>query len=152
MSRAWLVALPLCLLLASGCAEPAGPQPQRLPTVPIIVNGRSILVEIARTPEQRAMGMMYRKTLGPDEGMLFVSPHAEYQNFYMKDTFVPLSIAFLDDDGVIINLDRMEPLSLRTHRSRLPCRLVLEMPAGWFAAEGLKEGDTIGLPDDLSAQ
>jgi len=130
-----------------GCTRE--PKPQRLPQVEIEVGGRRIAVEVARTGPERRFGMKFRKKLGADEGMLFVMPRVETLHFYMKDTYAPLSIAFLRGDGVILNIAHMQPLDVATHRSRLPCRLALEMPQGWFERNNVKEGDLIGLPEDL---
>jgi len=149
--RAILFALALALSAGAGCRKRQGPQPQRLPTVEIRVGGRVIPVEVASTPEQRRTGMMYRERIEADEGMLFVFRDHQGLSFYMKNTFVPLSIAFLRPDGTILNIEDMAPRTLAPHRSRLPCRLALEMPQGWFERNGFKEGDRIGLPPDLPA-
>ena len=135
----------LCLLLAAACAH--GPEPQRLDKVQIELGGRKLAVEAACTPQQREMGMMYRQTLKPDEGMLFVFPHDEELDFYMKNTYVPLSIAFIKSNGVIANIAHMEPYSLETHRSRTDCRFALEMPFGWFSRNGVAEDSKVTIPD-----
>ncbi|MGO8702228.1 MAG: DUF192 domain-containing protein [Candidatus Brocadiia bacterium] len=135
----------LCLLLAVACDH--GPQPQRLDKVQIELGGRKLAVEAACMPPQREMGMMYRQSLKPDEGMLFVFPHDEELAFYMKNTPVPLSIAFIKSDGVIANIAHMEPYSLETHRSRTECRFALEMPLGWFARNGVSEDSKVAIPD-----
>ena len=135
----------LCLLLAAACAH--GPEPQRLDKVQIELGGRKLAVEAACTPQRREMGMMYRQTLKPDEGMLFVFPHDEELAFYMKNTPVPLSIAFIKADGVIANIAHMEPYSLETHHSRTECRFALEMPFGWFARNGVAEDSKVTIPD-----
>ena len=149
--RAILFVLALVLSVAAGCRKRRGPQPQRLPAVEIRAGDRIISVEIACTPEQRQTGMMYRERLEADEGMLFVFREHRSLSFYMKNTFIPLSIAFLRADGTILNIEDMAPRTLAPHRSRLPCRLALEMPQGWFERNGLKEGDRIVLPPDLPA-
>ncbi len=135
----------LCLLLAVACD--GGPQPQRLDKVQIELGGRNLAVEAACTPQQREMGMMFRQSLKPDEGMLFVFPHDEELAFYMKNTAVPLSIAFIKSDGVIANIAHMEPYSLETHCSRSECRFALEMPLGWFARNGAGEDAKVTIPD-----
>jgi len=134
-----------CLLLAAACAR--GPEPQRLDRVQIELGARRLAVEAARTPKQREMGMMFRQTLKPDEGMLFVFPRDEELNFYMKNTCVPLSIAFIRADGVVANIAHMDPYSLETHRSRTACRFALEMPFGWFSRNGVAEGSKVAIPD-----
>ena len=141
--------LAVAISLAGACSR--GPEPQRLPKVEIEVGGRRIAVEVARTSEQHALGMKYRKRLGEDEGMLFVFPRDRNLAFYMKDTYVPLSIAFIRSDGVIANIARMEPRTTVTHHSRSPCRYAIEMPQGWFAAHGVNEGDRAIIPTDLGS-
>lgn len=138
------------ILAMFGCTR--SPQPQCCPTLEIQIGGRTLRVEAARTEAQRVTGMKHRRKLGPDEGMLFIFPRDEVLHFYMKDTPAPLSVVFLRSDGVILNIAHMEPLTTLSHRSRLPCRLALEMPQGWFAQHGVKEGDRIGLPPDLAGE
>ena len=142
---AWGPVLALFLLACTwGCTR--GPAPQTLPKMEIEIAGRRIQVEVARTSDERNIGMMFRKKLEPDEGMLFVYERNKILSFYMKNTYAPLSIAFLRADGVILNIEHMEPLTMESHQSRLPCRFAMEMPRGWFAAQNLKPGDKIGLP------
>ena len=135
----------LAFALLSGACSTAG-KPQRLSKTEIEIGGRRISVEIARTPEQRATGMKYRKQLGKDEGMLFLFERDENLSFYMKDTLVPLSIAFIRSDGVIANIARMEALTTSAHKSRTPCRYALEMPDGWFAQHEIVEGAKVAIP------
>ena len=143
--------LSLLLLTQSGCARNRGPQPQSLPKANITLGERSIAVEIANTPEQRAIGMMYRKKLGPDEGMLFIFERDQNLSFYMKNTFVPLSIAFIRSDGIISNIANMEPRTLNPHHSRTPSRYALEMPQGWFIEHSIRGGSKVGIPPELAA-
>jgi len=143
--------LSLLLLAQSGCARNRGPQPQSLPKANITIGERSIAVEIANTPEQRAIGMMYRRKLGPDEGMLFVFERDQNLSFYMKNTFVPLSIAFIRSDGLISNIANMEPRTLTPHHSRTPSRYALEMPQGWFAEHGIQAETKVEIPSELAA-
>ena len=133
-----------CLLLAA-CA--GGPEPQHLDKVQIELGGRKVMVEAACTPNQRLTGLMYRQSLKADEGMLFVFPRDEELAFYMKNTCVPLSIAFIRADGVIANIAHMEAYSLEIHRSRTVCRFALEMPFGWFAKNSVAEGSKVAIPD-----
>jgi len=134
-----------CLLLAVACAQ--GPQPQRLDKVQIELGGRKLAVEAACTPAQREMGMMYRQSLKADEGMLFVFPQDEVLTFYMKNTYVPLSIAFIRANGIISNIADMKAQSLDTHSSLTACRFALEMPFGWFARNGVGEDSKVTIPD-----
>jgi len=96
-----------------------------------------IHAEIAATPETRTTGLMYRKSLAPNHGMLFVFEQASVQCFWMRNTFVPLSIAFLLDDGTITNIADMAPQSDKSHCSTQPVRFALEMEQGWFAKRGI---------------
>ena len=94
--------------------------------------------------------MMYRRNLGPDEGILFVFERDENLSFYMKNTYVPLSIAFIKADGTIASIADMEPLDETRHRSGVPCRYALEMPRGWFEKHDIAEGAVVRIPGDLS--
>jgi uncharacterized membrane protein (UPF0127 family) len=143
LSRSGLPAV--CLLLAVACDR--GPEPQRLEKVQIELGGRKLAVEAACTPRQREIGMMFRRSLEADEGMLFVFPRDEVLTFYMKNTYVPLSIAFIKANGVIANIAQMEAHSLEAHRSRTDCRFALEMPAGWFSSNGVAEDSKVAIPD-----
>ena len=103
----------------------------------------TLKVRVALTESERANGLMGAPSLGEDEGMLFVFEEAGIQCFWMKNTLIPLSIAFLDESGKIINLDEMKPQSLESHCSKKPVRFVLEMNTGWFTKRGFKAGDSI---------
>ena len=125
----------------------AAPAAGGLPTVPLSINGHKVTAEVAATDEQRAKGLMHRFSLQPDHGMVFVFERAERQAFWMKNTFIPLSIAFIGADGRIINVDDMAPQDETTHWSKGPARYALEMRKGWFAERGIKAGDSVtGLP------
>lgn len=128
-------------VLAAGAALAwAQDGPQRLATTTLTAGMHLIKAEVARTPDQRAIGLMHRSTMGPNEGMLFVFEQPGVQCFWMKNTLLPLSIAFLADDGSIVNIADMQPQSLDSHCSEKPVRLALEMNQGWFAKKGLKAG------------
>lgn len=138
-----LLAAVLAALLAALTAMPAaaqdGPQP-RLPTATLTVGMHRIQAELAVTPQQQMVGMMFRREMGASEGMLFVGERKEPRCFWMRNTLVPLTIAFLDDDGTIVNLADMQPQSDQTHCSARPVRHALEMPQGWFARRGVTPG------------
>lgn len=130
------------LALIFGCALAAaqdGPQP-RLPTIDLTAGMHVIRAEVAQTPAQQATGMMFRKEMGPNEGMLFVNAQAEVRCFWMRNTLLPLSIAFIDDDGRIVNIADMQPQSDASHCSAKPVRFALEMRQGWFAKRGIAAG------------
>lgn len=144
--RRWLArarALMLALVAYSGCVM-AQDAPQQLPSVSLTAGMHRINAELARTPEQRAIGLMHRKSMPTHAGMLFVFDQPELLCFWMKNTLIPLSIAFLLDDGTILNIEEMKPQALDSHCSQRPARYALEMNAGWFAKRGLKSGDRIG--------
>jgi uncharacterized membrane protein (UPF0127 family) len=113
----------------------------------LTVNGQKIIAEVVNTPEQRANGLMNRFSLQPDHGMLFVFEEPQPLGFWMKNTYIPLSIAFIDASGRIVNIEDMKPQDESTHRSRGFALYAVEMKQGWFAAKGVKTGDVVnGLP------
>jgi len=143
----------LVLLAALALLLPAGTSAQgsvALPTVALTINAQKLVAEVASTPEQRARGLMHRFSLRPDHGMLFVFEQPERQSFWMKNTFIPLSIAFLDANGRILNIEDMAPQSEAMHWSRGPARYALEMRKGWFAERGIRAGDRVEGVDKLS--
>ncbi len=128
-------------LLASLPAHAAAAE---LPLAPLTIGKHKLIAEVVVTPEQRAVGLMNRFSLKPDHGMLFVFDRAEPQGFWMKNTFIPLSIAFLTADGRIVNIEDMRPQSEDTHWSKGPAMYALEMRKGWFAERGIGPGATVG--------
>lgn len=122
--------------------------PSRLKNVINLRVGKHLIrAEIADTPELRDIGLMNRKSLGNNEGMLFVFEFKYPYCFWMKNTPLPLSIAFLDDDGSIINKEDMHPYNLNSHCPKKPVHYALEMNQGWFDQHNLKVGmRIIGLP------
>jgi len=116
---------------------------QNLFQIPLYIKGREIRVEVAKTPEERAQGLMWRKHLGRDEGMLFIFEKEDYHGFWMKDTLIPLSIAFIDKEGRIVKITEMKPLAFESHTPPKPILYALEMNKGWFSANGIKVGDFI---------
>jgi uncharacterized membrane protein (UPF0127 family) len=121
-------------------AARAQEQPQDLPAVSLRVGMHNIRAQLATTPLQRQIGLMYRQSMPTQEGMLFVFDDAQPQCFWMRNTLIPLSVAFLDDDGAVVNIADMKPLSEDSHCSAKPVRYVLEMNQGWFAKRGVKPG------------
>lgn len=115
-----------------------------LPTAELQVGGERITVEIA-TGSARGRGLMHRAYLPEDHGMLFVYRQPRRIVMWMKNTRIPLSVAFIDADGTILNIARMEPLSEQRHASRGPAMYALEMNRGWFEARGVQAGDRIDL-------
>ena len=136
------------IALAAGVISHGAGAADALPTVPLSINGQKITAEFATTPEQRATGLMHRFSLKPDHGMIFMSERPEPQAFWMKNTFIPLSIAFIAPDGRIINIDDMAPQDETLHWSKGPALYALEMRKGWFAERGIRAGDIVkGLPE-----
>jgi uncharacterized membrane protein (UPF0127 family) len=118
-----------------------------LPTRTLSIRGQQLVVEVASTSESRSTGLMNRFSLRTDHGMLFVFEAPQPLAFYMKNTYVPLSIAFVDQRGRIINIEDMRPLDESTHWSKGPALYAIEMQQGWFAAKGIAAGDVVeGLP------
>jgi hypothetical protein len=138
-TRASLAGL-LALALTTLPAVAQQSQPQRLETVTLNAGMHNIRAEVALTPEQRATGLMYRREMAAHEGMLFVFEQAAPQCFWMKNTLLPLSIAFLADDGTVVNIADMKPQTLDSHCSAKPVRYALEMNQGWFAKRGIQTG------------
>ncbi|MDD5336334.1 MAG: DUF192 domain-containing protein [Rhodoferax sp.] len=115
-----------------------------LPRVKLSAGIHVIDTQVAATPEQRSTGLMFRKDMPPSEGMLFVFEQASEQCFWMKNTLLPLTAAFVADDGTIVNLADMKPQTTDSHCSAQPVRYVLEMNQGWFAKKGIKAGFRLG--------
>lgn len=106
-----------------------------------------IEAQVAKTPDQRQVGLMWRKSMPTQEGMLFIFEQPVQQCFWMKNTLIPLTAAFLADDGTIVNLADMQPQTTNPHCSSKPVRYVLEMNQGWFDKKKIKAGSKItGLP------
>lgn len=113
------------------------------------VGGKVVTIEIANTAEQRRAGLMFRKALEEDSGMLFIYPTARPLSFWMQNTLIPLSIAFLRDDGRIINIEEMQAMTETSHHSSEPCRFALEMSSHWFDQNGVRRGDRIDIPERI---
>ena len=137
----------LAVVAAIGLAPPAipvavaqtAPNPT-LPTIEIQAGMHLIRAEVAADAATRQRGLMLRERLGPNEGMIFVFEQKAGHCFWMKNTLIPLSIAFLDDDGTIVNIADMQPHSEQSHCPERAVRYALEMEQGWFARRGLKAG------------
>lgn len=114
-----------------------------MPVATLSLNGNSFEVEVANTLATRESGLMFRREMGKDNGMLFVFPDSAPRAFWMKNTLIPLSIAFLDEKGVILNLLEMPPLTENPHDSAGPAKFALEMNRCWFTANGAKPGDKV---------
>ena len=144
--------LPVLLLLCGldVLAQPFAPCPSG--QLALRAGTTRVCAEIAQTEPQRELGLMHRAALPPDGGMLFVFPQPDVQRFWMKNTELALSIAFLDDNGKIVNIEDMRPQTLDPHASARPVRYALEMRQGWFSDHRLKAGSQFqGLPPTTDA-
>jgi len=136
-------------LLLGGCGRPQAAPPIHFDTATVRVGGREIRVELANTPERRERGLMFRDSLAPDSGMLFVYPDEDYRSFWMKNTRIPLSIAFAKSDGWIANILDMPPLTLNTYPSGMRVQFALEMNKGWFKQHGVRVGSRIEISPEI---
>ena len=135
--------LAVFLLLAGRAALAA-------PVIELSAGMHRIEAEVASSNAERMTGLMNRPSMPMQRGMLFVFPEAAVQCFWMKNTLIPLSIAFLDDAGRIVQIADMQPQSLDNHCSVRPVRFALEMNAGWFKSRGLAPGAKINGLDRAS--
>ena len=145
--RLYLLAVLVCVsLLCKGFWDVCYGEPKRNKILPINVAGIELEVELATTFEEQSLGLMYRDKLEENGGMLFVYPRENFLSFWMKDTRIPLSIAFIKADGRIIQIESMKPYSLDTHVSKEKAKYALEMNEGWFRIHNVREGDTVKMP------
>jgi len=138
MIRSLVRLLAACLVVVSLGARAAD-----LPTRTLTIGGTAFTVEVAATPETREHGLMNRFSLQPDHGMLFVFESPQPLAFWMKNTYVALSIAFVDANGRILNIEDMRPQDETPHWSKGPALYAIEMRKGWFAAKGIAAGDRV---------
>ena len=140
------MALPLSAAMAQPLAGNAPPikQPGDFPTVTLTAGINVIRAEVAANEADREQGLMYRKSLANNAGMLFVFPDRAGHCFWMKNTLIPLSIAFIADDGTITDLDEMQAETENNHCPTRAIRYALEMDKGWFTSHGIKPGSQIG--------
>jgi uncharacterized membrane protein (UPF0127 family) len=131
----------LALLLV---AAPAFAQQPQLPVVQLNAGMHLIRAEVAADYASRMTGLMHRATMPPNAGMLFIFDETQQQCMWMKNTLLPLSVAFIDDGGTIINVEDMAPQTEDSHCAKRPSRYALEMNLGWFAARGIKPGTRLG--------
>jgi uncharacterized protein len=133
------------LLLLQGSAN--AQQPSKFPVVSLNAGIHVIKAEVAARDAERQQGLMYREKMGPNEGMVFLFGEPAGVCMWMKNTLIPLSVAFLDDNGKIVNIEDMQPHSTESHCARKPVRYALEMNQGWFKQKNIKPGMAIeGLP------
>jgi len=137
----FLTAATLCLMAWTARADTA------LETRQIKVASHALRVEVVVREPDRQKGLMFRDKLGQDRGMLFIFDEPAYHGMWMKNTLIPLSVAFIDAQGTILNILDMEPQTLDAHTSAGPSVYAIETNVGWFAARKIKAGDKVtGLP------
>jgi uncharacterized membrane protein (UPF0127 family) len=142
MKKAFLASA--ALAIATAVLPAAAQEPQTdLPRVKLSAGMYQIDAQVAQTTEERMTGLMFRKEMPQHEGMLFAFEQPSQQCFWMKNTLLPLSAAFIDDDGTLVNVEDMKPQTLDSHCSAKPVRFVLEMNQGWFSKRGIKPGSRL---------
>ncbi len=141
-------ALVLCLLLVTGPVLSQETAQVTLPSVALSIGGKAVKAEVADDAQERSTGLMFRDRLAPNAGMLFIMPKPERASFWMKNTILPLSVAYINPAGVIVEIHDLEPLDEKPVPSAFPnIAYALEMEQGWFSANGILAGDRIqGLP------
>jgi len=148
-SLIFLCAVLAWLAVSSGCRQESSPQPpvtkeSRPGRLQLAIGGARLWVEVAGDEAARSQGLMYRRQMPQDEGMLFVFEYPQPLSFWMKNTYLPLDIAFVSKDGTILNILRMEPLNeVPRYLSRSPALYAIEANAGWFQKNGIKAGDRV---------
>jgi uncharacterized membrane protein (UPF0127 family) len=140
-----LQAAAAALVVVTAAHAQTGPQPT-LPKVTLRAGMHLIAAEVAQTPQQQEIGMMFRRSVENNDGMLFVNDAPGLRCFWMRNTLVPLSIAFIADDGTIVNIDEMKPQTDDSHCSVRPVRFVLEMRTGWFRDHAIQPGFRLSGP------
>ncbi|MGE5526490.1 MAG: DUF192 domain-containing protein [Rhodospirillaceae bacterium] len=115
----------------------------QLPETVLTMRGHKIIVEVASTDNERAQGLMHRRMLPENRGMLFVFPESALHGMWMMNTYVPLSVAFIDERGVIINIEDMQPQTQNSHVAARPAKYALEANLGWYRKRGVKPGDKV---------
>jgi uncharacterized protein len=136
------IILSLLITVTLGASAQEGPQ-LNLQRIKLSAGMHQIDTQLAMTPIERQIGLMNRPTMPAHEGMLFVFEQPTKQCFWMKNTLLPLTAAFVADDGTIVNLEDMKPQTLESHCSTKEVRYVLEMNQGWFAKRGIKAGSKL---------
>lgn len=146
--KKFLIALSAASTLVFALAAPAAhAQQKKFAVIPLTAGLYVIQAEVAATEAEREQGLMFRKNMGPNEGMVFLFGAPAKACMWMKNTLLPLSVAFIDSKGRILNIEDMQPQTLDSHCSSKPATYALEMNLGWFKRKNLVPGDTIeGLP------
>jgi uncharacterized membrane protein (UPF0127 family) len=132
-----LLPLILALYFAPAVAQTTMPQ------IGLTIHKHALIAEVAGNDADRMQGLMHRRMLPENRGMLFVFPNIAFHGMWMMNTYVPLSVAFIDDGGTIINIEDMQPHTRDSHNAKSPARYALEMNLGWFRKRGIKPGMNI---------
>ncbi len=130
----------LGLVLIACCATLARAE---MPEITLTMNGKRLIAEVASTDAQRAQGLMNRRMLPENRGMLFVFADIAMHGMWMMNTYVPLSVAFIDERGVIVNIEDMQPHTQNSHAAARPVKYALEANLGWYRKRGIKPGDKV---------
>lgn len=139
MGRFWRSAA-VALLCALAIGTPHIGAATQLPEITLAIGEHKLTAEVAGTDAARSTGLMHRRMMPENRGMLFVFPAAELHGMWMMNTYLPLSVAFIASDGTIINIEDMEPHTQNTHTAARPAKYALEMNKGWFRKRGVKAG------------
>lgn len=150
-SRLWKIpAWYLMMILLAGCSPSTPSSPHldhaqsKLETIKLFLEGNEVEAEIARSRQEIATGMMFRQTMGQNEGMLFVYGKPRRVGFYMKNTVIPLSVAYMDPEGKILEIHDLQPLNTTSIRAKTSqIQFVLEMPQGWFESNQVEPGAVV---------
>ncbi|OHB34694.1 MAG: hypothetical protein A2Y08_01285 [Planctomycetes bacterium GWA2_40_7] len=118
-------------------------------TYELNIHNKKPRVEVAFTQKERTIGLMFRDKLDSDHGMLFIYPQEQNLSFWMKNTRIPLSIAFINSSGTITQIEPMAPYSLTSHTSKAEVRFALEMEEGWFRKNGITVGSKVDFPPEI---
>jgi uncharacterized membrane protein (UPF0127 family) len=130
----------ICSTAFTVCVFAQGVPQTQLPRTTLNAGMHLMQVQLAQNFEQRQIGLMWRKEMPQNEGMLFIFEQASVQCFWMRNTLIPLTAAFVADDGTVVNLADKKPMSDESHCSTKPVRFVLEMNQGWFAKRNIQAG------------
>ncbi len=143
IQRTFSLVAPIALMVTASLATAQDDPQMSLQRTALQAGMHRIDAQVAMTSEQRQIGLMWRKDMPVHEGMLFIFEQPTKQCFWMKNTLLPLTAAFVADDGTIVNLEDMKPQTTDPHCSAKPVRYVLEMNKGWFAKKGIKAGSKL---------
>lgn len=141
MKKVLLVSGASALFALSACAT--AQQPVQFKTTQLSAGMHMIRAEVAATDPERQQGLMFREKMANNQGMIFIFDESNSQCMWMKNTPLPLSVAFIDEQGKIVNIEDMQPHTLDSHCSKKPVKYALEMNLGWFKAKNIKPGMTI---------